>query len=155
MKDYKLVKADGVAAVIIWKNKVLLLKRRRIPFIYNPGTWGFLTGSRKPGERYLETAYREIKEETGIGRKQLTRVLKPAKVSMFDGKKGKRWLNYLFIFRSETGNVRINIENAGWRWAKASEIRDGNDYTNIFLNKDKIYKTITRCLKNGKRPEKV
>jgi len=63
---FRHVQRDGIVAILINNNKVLLLKRRRIPFLTNPGIWFFITGGRKNGEAYIETAYREIMEETGL-----------------------------------------------------------------------------------------
>ncbi len=155
MKDYKSVKSEGIIAVIIWRDKVLLLKRRNIPFIFNPGIWSFVTGSKKRNEDYISAAYREIHEETGIKKNELKLLRKQANITLFDPKKRKKWSNCFLIFRSETGIVKINIENSGWRWAELDEIRKGKDYTNIFLNKSAAIKAISGCMHNAKRVKEV
>ncbi len=147
MKEYKAVKADGVVVVILHKKHVLLLKRRNLPFIFNPGIWSFVTGSKKGHESYAKTAYREVEEETGITKEELRQVRKPIRVWMFDAKRRKKWQNHMFFFSSRTSNVRINIENSSWRWAVLSDIVKGNNYTNIFVDKDKIITEIARCAK--------
>lgn len=147
MKEYKAVKAEGVAVVIIHKKRILLVKRRNIPFIFNPGIWGFVTGSKKKSERYAETAYREVEEETGIAREQLKQIKKPVKVWMFDSKKHKKWQNYLFFFMSETSDVKLNIENSAFRWSSLSDIAKENNYTNIFMDNDVVIKGIGSCTK--------
>ena len=147
MKEYKAVNADGVAVVILHKRRILLLKRRKIPFIFNPGIWSFVMGSRKKGEQYKETAYRELNEETGLERKSIKQLRKPIKVWMFDAKKNKKWQNYLFFFSSTTDNIKINVENSGYRWAGLNDLKKGKDYTNIFIDKNRVLREIESCIK--------
>ena len=40
--------------------------------------------------------------------------------------------NYLYIFRSKTREVRLDMENSRFRWAAPSEIIGGKNYTNMF-----------------------
>jgi 8-oxo-dGTP pyrophosphatase MutT (NUDIX family) len=138
---YKRVRKDGIVAVIIHSRKVLLLKRRNIPVILNPGIWTFLSGGRSRGERYLDTAYREIKEETGIGRDSL-RLLFSTMMTIFDRKRRLSWPNRVFIFVSSTGKVRLDYENSRYRWAAMDQIEKEINYTNIFINRSRIEKMI-------------
>ena len=147
MKEYKAVNADGVAVVILYKRRILLLKRRKIPFIFNPGIWSFVMGSRKRGEQYKETAYRELNEETGLERKSIKQLRKPIKVWMFDAKKNKKWQNYLFFFSSSTDKIKLNMENSGYRWASLNDLKKGKDYTNIFIDKNRVLREIESCIK--------
>ena len=147
MKEYKAVNADGVAVVILHKRRILLLKRRKIPFIFNPGIWSFVMGSRKRGEQYKETAYRELNEETGLERKSIKQLRKPIKVWMFDAKKNKKWQNYLFFFSSSTDKIKLNMENSGYRWASLNDLKKGKDYTNIFIDKNRVLREIESCIK--------
>lgn len=60
MRDYKL--PVSVLVVIHTSNlQVLLLERAD-----HPGYWQSVTGSQNPGESLLQTASREVKEETGL-----------------------------------------------------------------------------------------
>ena len=147
MKEYKAVNADGVAVVILHKRRILLLKRRKIPFIFNPGIWSFVMGSRKKGEQYKETAYRELNEETGLERKSIKQLRKPIKVWMFDAKKNNKWQNYLFFFSSSTNKIKLNMENSGYRWASLKDLKKGKDYTNIFIDKNRVLREIESCIK--------
>jgi ADP-ribose pyrophosphatase YjhB (NUDIX family) len=147
MKEYKEVKADGVAVVIIHKKRILLLKRRKLPFITNPGIWSFLTGGKNKDESYSEAAYRETEEETGIKKEQLKQIRKPIKAWLFDSKRRKKWQNYIFFFKSETNEVKLNMENAAFRWASITDIKNENEYTNISLDDEKILEILGACLK--------
>lgn len=60
MRDYKL--PVFVLVVIYTHNlQILLLERAD-----HPGYWQSVTGSQNPGETLLQTAAREVKEETGL-----------------------------------------------------------------------------------------
>ena len=138
---YKLVKKDGMTAIIIHNGKILLLKRRNVPIITNPGIWSFLSGARDGRERYIETAYREIKEESGIDRRSLALLFKE-RMLITDRKRGIMWPNWVFIFRSDTGKVRLDYENSRYRWTTVSQIEKEINYTNIFINHKELVKRI-------------
>lgn len=58
--DYKL--PESVLVVIHTPDfQVLLLERAK-----HPGYWQSVTGSREPNESFIQTALREVKEETGL-----------------------------------------------------------------------------------------
>ena len=58
------------------KNEVLLMLRDNKPGILNPGKWGLIGGHIEDRENALQTAIREIKEETGL-------IIKPKKLKSF------------------------------------------------------------------------
>ncbi|MEM3838964.1 MAG: NUDIX hydrolase [Candidatus Micrarchaeaceae archaeon] len=141
---YKKVIADGVAAVVLNKGRALLLLRRQLPFVKNPGKWSFIFGKREKCEGYLEAAYREIKEETGIGMANLSILCKGFDVQIFDSRNGITWKNKMFIFRSDTEKAKRNFENAAIRWATLDEIMRHDRYDNIFIDEAKILRMIKR-----------
>ncbi len=140
-EHYKFVDRPGVVAILINSGKVLLLKRRNIPFITNPGIWFFVTGGLKKGERPIDAAYRELNEETGIERRHLKK-LSEFNVELFDKKKGWYWKNRCFIFYSDKKEVKLNIENTKYRWASFNEIEEGSTFSNIFIKGDHIIRLI-------------
>jgi 8-oxo-dGTP diphosphatase len=58
----------GVSVFVIRRGKILLGKRRNV---VGNGTWGLPSGHQEPGETMLQTAARELKEETGLTAKTL------------------------------------------------------------------------------------
>lgn len=147
---YKLQKHDGIAAIIIYKSRVLLLKRRNLPIILNPGVWSFLFGGRDKKERYLDNAYREIKEEVNIKKSQL-KLLYRGKILLKYDKRRIMWPNRLFIFKSSTDKIKLDIENKSYRWASISEIEKEINYTNIFINEEQLLNRIKGFLNESKK----
>jgi len=145
----KRVKRDGIVAIIINKKKVLLLKRRNLPFLTNPGIWFFITGGRKKGEKYIETAYREIMEEVRI-EKQMLRKLYECRVELYDNAKKWIWENRCFIFYSKSRNVKLNIENSAYRWVGIKSLKKEIDFSSILINKRFVINKIEGFL-NGNR----
>ena len=142
-----------MTAAIIYKKRVLLLKRRNVPVILNPGIWAFLSGGREGSERYIDTAHREIAEESGISSKCLS-LLYRSRVMMVDRKKGIMWPNVLFIFRSSTNAVKLDYENSKYRWASIKEIESEVDYTSTFINGKTIINAIKGCMNESRLPKK-
>ncbi len=147
--EYRTITREGIAAIVISGSKVLLLKRLPLPIITNPGIWSFIFGGRKKGESYLDAAYREIEEETGIERSDLRLLAKEMKVDLFDQRRRCMWQNRMFVFRSTTEKVRKSLENSAYRWAGIRDIRKHTNYTNIFIGEAKILHIIEGHI-NGK-----
>ncbi len=143
VSGYKTAEKPGIAAVIVCRKRLLLLKRRRIPFINNPGIWSFLFGGMKKGEKPIETAYREIQEEVRLGRGHL-RMVESRRVVVFDPHKRQRWQNWFFVFVSDYDGVVKNYESADVRWASLNDILNKRDYTNIFADEKGLIASIKR-----------
>jgi 8-oxo-dGTP pyrophosphatase MutT (NUDIX family) len=152
-RRYRLVVADGVVAVILKGNRILILKRCGFPNPRNPGAWTFISGGRDR-KRYLDVAYHEIKEEAGIRKEQLTRLGKALKVCMFERRQKKRWYNYMFFFKTDADKIKLNFENTAYRWAALEELRREINYTNIFINERLILNKIKGYINERKRSER-
>jgi|SRR5271157_583589 len=143
---YKSAGRDGVTAIIVNRGRLLVLKRRAIPFTMDPGEWEFVAGSRKRGESHADAAYREVLEETGIPKGRLTLAAKRARVVKTDAKGTFTYSNALYVFCSGSDKVKLNIENSRHRWATYDEIAAHKDYTNVFLNERLILGMIRKVL---------
>jgi bis(5'-nucleosidyl)-tetraphosphatase len=103
------MREESCGAVIYHKNEFLLLK-------YEAGHWGFPKGNRERGETKLETAVREVKEETGITDLEFADFEK--NISYFYKRKGKtvyKTVTY-FLAASKTRDVTISWEHKGFAW---------------------------------------
>lgn len=148
--DFKLIKNDGITAIIVSNRRVLIMKRIWAPFIVHPGLWLFVAGKKKRNESDDEAAYREVFEETGLGRADLRLLGKRRKVMKIDAKGRKKFYNTLYLFRSRTRRVRMNFENRAYRWASLADIRAENRYTNVFADKWLILKVISKAIQRSR-----
>lgn len=147
-RKYRMVENKGVNAVVLNKKRVLLLKRISLPFIIHPGYWAFVSGAKKKNENYLETAYREVEEETGIKRNDLKLLLKGGNITIMDDRRATKWTNRLFVFGSKGKKVRLNIENTSYKWVSLKGLEEERNITlNHFSNREKALNSIRKCLK--------
>jgi 8-oxo-dGTP pyrophosphatase MutT (NUDIX family) len=150
MSERKLrwARRPGVTAVVLNGKRILLLKRISIPFIVNPGMWYFVGGSRKGRESALENAYREIREELSLEKDRLTVVSKMNAVIM-DRRKGERWRNRIFIMRSSTREVRLNLEHRGYSWVTFAALGGYKELLASLGNADEVLSEIRSALKGS------
>ncbi|HOL82584.1 MAG TPA: NUDIX domain-containing protein [Caldisericia bacterium] len=101
----KLISAGGV---IIYQNKVLLLKREK--------SWVFPKGKVKEGESLIQTAIREIFEETGIkvNDKSIEIGNTNYKYMTNDEQFEKTVYYYLFIVSDVSVNIEKTFLGYGW-----------------------------------------
>ena len=92
-------------------SEFLLLQNRR-------GFWGFPQGHKEKGETELQTLIREVTEETGIRSIDIQSYIGKISYSFFRGDGMKSEKEVIFYFATtNTRNVRISDEHAGYRWA--------------------------------------
>lgn len=87
-----------------------------------PNYWGFPKGIKEEKEEEIETAKREVEEETGI--KDLKFILGFRRAYQYQfWKAGKRVLKTAIFFLAETKekNVRISWEHEGYAWLSFEE----------------------------------
>ena len=95
--------AAGVTLVARPTQRVLLM--RRSPFVYRPGLWSVPAGRIEPNEHPLDSAMRELNEETGFR----------GQVEVLGQIEQPRFTNYICVVPDEF-KPRLNWENdmAGW-----------------------------------------
>jgi len=120
-KDYTKVISAGI---IIFRRvegelKFLFLYRSR-------GTWDFPRGRMEEGERSWQTAFREVREETGLRRSELTMHPNFKVYEKFPYmSEGKRIFKVVIFYLAETSQsrVRISSEHEGYGWFSYPEAR--------------------------------
>lgn len=116
---------DGVAVVVLHDNRVLALKRIFIPLLMEfPGEWSLLLGAREPNEHHELTVFRELFEETGIRRSDVSKMKHLGAVTLHSkGIFGERqWKNELFIVNSRVSRIMLNFENSAFDWLAPEEL---------------------------------
>ena len=103
------MREESCGAVIYSDHEFLLLH-------YEAGHWGFPKGNRERGETKLETARREIEEETGLTELEFTDF--EESINYFYKREGKtiyKTVTY-FLAKSKTKKAKISWEHTGFEW---------------------------------------
>jgi len=130
-----------IASSIIMNSegKILIMKRSDKVRTYK-GMWGVAAGYIEEDETPLETAYKEIREETGIEGEYLTllKQFEPVEINDIYEDKNYNWIIYGFLFKSKKKDkVNIDWEHTEWRWIAPSEIKNYKTAPHL---KDMVFK---------------
>jgi 8-oxo-dGTP pyrophosphatase MutT (NUDIX family) len=107
-------------------DRVLLLRRSERVGTYR-GRWaavsGYLDPSAGSGQgRALEQAYREIEEETGLGRSDVRLLAEGTPLAVPDEALDTRWLVHPFLFEAlRPDAIRLDWEHEESRWLKPED----------------------------------
>ncbi|MBS3101373.1 NUDIX domain-containing protein [Candidatus Woesearchaeota archaeon] len=108
-----------VTGILMNKGKVLILKKSPKDHLY-PNKWSFCSGYVKEFEPAEGSVLREIKEETGLN----AVIAKKGRLfQVSDKSKGRCWVIMPFLCKSKSRNVRLDHENAEFKWIKYSDIK--------------------------------
>lgn len=111
------------ASAFLWRHGRILLLRRDVTMRSYPGRWSVVSGSVERGERPLDTAWREVGEETGYPREVLRPVAAGAPLTVDEVERRVRWRVHPFLFLlHDDGEPRLNRENADFTWLCAEEL---------------------------------
>ncbi|MBU7017244.1 MAG: NUDIX domain-containing protein [Theionarchaea archaeon] len=117
------MKEESCGAVIYHSDEFLLLH-------YEAGHWDFPKGNREKGETKLETARREIEEETGLTDLEFTDF--EEEISYFYRREGKtiyKTVTY-FLARSFSKKITISWEHKGYEWLTYEKALDRITFQN-------------------------
>ncbi len=110
---------------LTYRGKILILKRSAKVGSYQ-GAWAGVSGYIEEGEQPLDTALKEVEEETGlkIGKEALLRAGDP--LPAYDKDKDVLWLVHPFLFKAPTNKIRLDWEHETYAWIKPKEIKQYN-----------------------------
>ena len=103
---------------------ILILKRSDKVRTYR-GYWGGIAGYVEEGEEPLDTAFKEIREETGLkdDNVELVKTVDPIEFTDFYEEEKYEWKVYPFLFRiRKEGKIKIDWEHISYKWIKPSDI---------------------------------
>ena len=118
--------AKVVTCLLENKGEILILRRSEDVGTYRE-LWGGVAGFVEEGEEPYETALKEIKEEVGIGKKEILSVKKEGPVKFTDLYENKLydWIVYPFLFHIKGRDmIQIDWEHTEFRWIKPSEFKN-------------------------------
>ncbi len=104
--------------------KLLILKRSDKVKTYK-GLWGGVAGYVEKDEKPYETAIKEIYEEVGLKKEDVSLIKKldPILFTDFYDQKRYDWEIFVFLFEiRKKSKIKIDWEHSDYRWIKPSEI---------------------------------
>ena len=108
-----------ISAILVHQGKFLILKRSMLVGSFQ-GYWSCISGYREEDEQPLETALREILEETQKTRTSLT-LLKSAG-PFYSEIPAVIFESHWFLFESEDKDISLDWEHDEFKWIKPAEI---------------------------------
>lgn len=109
---------DVVTCLLTNNGKLLILKRSNNVSTYK-GQWGGVAGFVEPDEQPLDTAFKEIKEEVGLDRGDVTLQQKGKPLIFDDIYEGKtyHWIIHPFVFKvQKKEKIQIDWEHSELLW---------------------------------------
>jgi 8-oxo-dGTP pyrophosphatase MutT (NUDIX family) len=106
------------------KGELLILKRSDKVKTYK-GLWGCVAGYVEKNEKPYETAIKEISEEVGLKKEEVTlkKTLDPIIFTDFYEQIRYDWKIFVFLFEiRKKSKIKIDWEHSEYRWIKPSEI---------------------------------
>lgn len=117
--------APVVSCFLEFDGKILLLKRSSDVGFY-PGLWGVITGFLDRSESdVVETAMKELKEELGVSREEISNLYLgiPYKLKDKAVEKNRTWVIYPVLVKlKRKPKITLDWENDKYIWIKASEL---------------------------------
>ncbi len=106
-----------VTCFLLRRGRVLILRRSEKVGTYRC-RWAGVSGYIEKGERPVDTAFKEVREETGLAAGDVALVREgPALPIAFTN-----FVVHPFLFEVKRGRVRLDWEHSGSRWIRPSEL---------------------------------
>jgi len=102
-------------------DEVLLLRRSQQVGTYR-GRWAGVSGYLEEADPLVQ-AYREVEEEVGLTREQVSLLRTGEPLEVVDAEAGRRWLVHPFLFEvSVDAPVQVDWEHTEARWMRPEEV---------------------------------
>jgi 8-oxo-dGTP pyrophosphatase MutT (NUDIX family) len=114
-----------VTCVLLDENKNILILKRSVKVRTYKGFWSGVSGYVEEGEEPVDTAFKEIREETGLNDNnvKLIKTVNPIKFTSFYKGKKYDWKVYPFLFKIlKKSKIQTDWENISYKWIKPSDI---------------------------------
>ena len=117
-----LIVRSVATSFLTYQGKILILKRSAKVGSYQ-GAWAGVSGYVEENEQPLDTALKEVEEETGlkIGKEALLKIGEP--LPAYDKEKDVLWLVHPFLFKASTNRIRLDWEHETYAWIRPNEIK--------------------------------
>lgn len=114
-----------VTCLLMDKNDNILILKRSDKVRTYKGYWSGISGYIEEGEGPVDTAFKEIRQETGLNDNniKLIKTIDPIEFTDIYEEEKYNWKVYPFLFRvTKESKIQIDWENISYRWIKPSDI---------------------------------
>jgi 8-oxo-dGTP diphosphatase len=114
-----------VTCIIIDENENILILKRSDKVKTYKGCWSGISGYVEEGEKPVDTAFKEIFEETDFQRNDVELLKETTPIEFADTYNGEKynWKIYPFLFKArKKSKVQIDWEHTNYRWVRPSEL---------------------------------
>lgn len=119
--DYTNIRrAPVLNSVVHYGNKILLVKRSSNLRLY-PNYWNGISGFLDDEKSIPEKAKSELKEETGIGEKDVVSLKEGTVFELDASEYDKTWIVHPVLIDVKTDNVKLNWEAEDYKWVTLEE----------------------------------
>lgn len=107
---------------LTYRGKILILKRSDRVGSYR-GAWAGVSGYVEEGEEPLDTALKEVEEETGLKLDRKALLKRGDPLPTYDKAKDVLWLVHPFLFKAPTDSVKLDWEHETYAWIKPEALK--------------------------------
>ncbi len=114
-----------VTCLLMDENENILILKRSDKVRTYKGYWSGIAGYVEEDEEPLDTAFKEIREETGLkdNNVELVKTIDPIEFTDFYEEEKYEWKVYPFLFRvRKESKIQIDWEHISYKWIKPSDI---------------------------------
>ncbi|NIO19473.1 MAG: NUDIX domain-containing protein [Candidatus Aenigmarchaeota archaeon] len=126
-----------VTCFLKYKDLILILRRSKKTGSYQ-GRWAGISGFIEKGEKPLETAFKEIREETGLTKEEIVLLKKGKKFEVRDEDLGKLWIVHPFLFETKTKRISLDREHKEHKWIRPQEITNYDTVPELGKSLDRV-----------------
>lgn len=121
--DYTKARWCPVINCVLEYNKKILLVKRNKSLNFYPNYWNGISGFLDDQKSLREKIISEIKEETGISKKNI-KSIKLGKIFLQEEKKYKKtWIVHPVLVKVKTDKVKLDWEAQEYKWVKLKEAK--------------------------------
>ena len=124
--DYTNIKrAPVINCVVQYQDKILIVQRNPEMKFY-PGYWNGISGFLDDNQSIEQKAKNEIKEEIGIGEKNIVSIKEGEVFEQNEPKYNKTWIVHPVLVEVNTNKVKLDWEAEKYEWIKVEEAKNFN-----------------------------
>lgn len=113
-----------VTNFLLHEKRILIVRRSAVVSTYQ-GKWAGISGYIESGDKSpLDRAVKEIEEETGLRRTDLTLIREGKPLRIEDREQDRKWVVHPFLWKIEAEKIRLDWENVESRWIMPEELSD-------------------------------